>query len=939
MKINKIYSLSKTLFLILFVSINMSMMSQNGLHFNGSSGYNDDHVSIPHHSTFNLTALTFESWVYWNGNGAISNLFMKTGNSGIGDYGYGVGIRSDGYIEWWQQYSGFAGPNSSSNPVTANTWTHIAVTVVDGGDVNFYVNGVLSGTVSGALIVNGTKELIIGKQGPHDNYFNGIMDEFRLWNKVKTQAEIVADMDCEIPTSASGLLVNYHFNQGVAAGNNTSVTNLTDASGNNHNGTLNNLTLTGSTSNWVTSREFNCNNKSSLYFDGVNDHLRIAHNSKLNPSTEMTIEAWVYRTANQYGTVVSKYEDDGNNRGYMINFGEMGDASKLCFIATNTGNWLPNPKIQWETNASLNLNQWYHVAITFTQNGTNNLKYYLDGVLTDQTTWNYSINPTPADLYIGGYDGWTNGFNAGANSRYFAGKLDEVRIWNKARSSSQIYENKNKEISSEKNLIAYYKFNEGIADADNSSINTANDASKNNHNATINNFAKTGTSSNYSDQFKFKKIKKENSTFLLDFNNYTVGNINGQDNWLSVKNLTSNDIEVVDSLGPDKTRALTQKAFGANVFVNGNKNISSIFNNTGFKDSNASYQITYDVVQNYWGINFVVGYDANADGKISIGDATEVALRTEFRTEGSGVGFMTTPSTTKGLDSLIKNYNWHNVKIKIQNMKKGGMADIESYDYVTGKTRGVYNIPLGLDYNSTGKLNPANWNILGLSFQTSDAKIDNIKFEKTLELACKNDSINDVRAACDSFKWIDGNTYTDNNSVASIKYTNEYGCDSIVTLKLTINKINPATTNTNQTITATESGATYQWIDCDSNKIISGANNQSFTTNKNGNFAVIITKNGCSDTSNCVSMNKVGLNNFYTISNTSIYPNPASSVLNVQSNLTIKNLQYEIFDLFGKSVKSGVLVNENDLIDINSLSNGTYNLKINEMNIRFVKIN
>ena len=42
------------------------------------------------------------------------------------------------------------------------------------------------------------------------------------------------------------------------------------------------------------------------------------------------------------------------------------------------------------------------------------------------------------------------------------------------------------------------------------------------------------------------------------------------------------------------TKALTQKAFGAQVFVNGNKNISSIFNNTGFSDSNASYQLSFD---------------------------------------------------------------------------------------------------------------------------------------------------------------------------------------------------------------------------------------------------------------------------------------------------------------------------------------------------------
>lgn len=890
----------------------------------------NDYIECPNNNALNLTEATFETWVYWEGNSYFDNIFMK------GDYGWGAAIVDDGTIEWWQQYTGGAGPNSNKK-VKKNEWTHIAITVTNGGSITFYINGDTAGTKAGALIVNNSDKLIIGRQGTGCgcNFFKGKIDEFRIWNTIRTQAQIQANMNMEL-SSQSNLITYFNFNEGTPNSNNSSINQITDRSSTGINGVLINFAKNGSNSNWSTQFQ---TIKASLYFDGINDHLRIAHHSKLNPSTEMTIEAWVYRTANQYGTLVAKYEDDGDNRGYMINFGELGDPSKLCFIATNTGNWTPSPKIQWQTNASLNLNQWYHVAITFTQNGTNNLKYYLDGVLTDQTTWNYSINPTPADLYVGGYDGWTNGFNAGANSRYFSGKIDELRIWNKARSSSQIYENKNIEISPNKNLVAYYKFNEGIADADNSSVLNAYDASGNNYTATINNFAKTGTSSNYSDPFKFKKIKKETSTFLLDFNNYTVGNLNGQDNWLTVKNLTNNDIEVVDGLGPDGTKALTQTAFGSNVFVNGNKNISSIFNNTGFSDSNASYQLSFDVVQNFWGINFVIGYDANTDGKITLTDATEAAISTEFRTQGTGVGFMTTPAGSKGLDTLIKNNNWHNVKIKIQSMKKGGMADIESFDYVTGKTRGVYNIPLGIDYNNSGKINPANWNIFGLSFQTEGAKIDNIKFEKTLELACKNDSIKNVVSTCEAYTWIDGNTYTESNDTANIKYTNEYGCDSIVILKLTINTINIATTNTNQTITATENGATYQWIDCDSNKIINGATNQSYTTSINGTFAVIITKNGCSDTSECVNMNKVGINNLDAFSTISLYPNPASSVLNVQSISNIENLKYEIFDLFGKSVKTGVLMNKNTSIDINSLSNGTYSLKINETHLRFVKIN
>ena len=58
-------------------------------------------------------------------------------------------------------------------------------------------------------------------------------------------------MNCEIATTAPGLVANYHFNQGAAAGINTGVNSLTDVSGSNNNGTLVNFALTGSTSNWI----------------------------------------------------------------------------------------------------------------------------------------------------------------------------------------------------------------------------------------------------------------------------------------------------------------------------------------------------------------------------------------------------------------------------------------------------------------------------------------------------------------------------------------------------------------------------------------------------------------------------------------------------------------------------------------------------------------
>src|SRR5690606_21350718 len=74
----------------------------------------------------------------------------------------------------------------------------------------------------------------------------------------------------------------------------------------------------------------------------------------------------------------------------------------------------------------------------------------------------------------------------------------------------------------------------------------------------------------------------------------------------------------------------------------------------------------------------------------------------------------------------------------------------------------------------------------------------------------------DVVTACNSFKWINGVTYTSDNNTATetLVAAAANGCDSIVTLNLTIHALpNTATTISGATITATESGALYKWMD------------------------------------------------------------------------------------------------------------------------------
>jgi hypothetical protein len=139
----------------------------------------------------------------------------------------------------------------SAATATIGVWQHVAASW-DGAVLKIYVNGVLSNTkpLSGSNIRNTINPIWIGANQIGEN-FNGSIDEVRIWNRTLCQPEIANNMNGEIATTLPNLIGNFHFNQGIAAATNTTVTNLTDASASALTGTLTNIALTGSTSNWI----------------------------------------------------------------------------------------------------------------------------------------------------------------------------------------------------------------------------------------------------------------------------------------------------------------------------------------------------------------------------------------------------------------------------------------------------------------------------------------------------------------------------------------------------------------------------------------------------------------------------------------------------------------------------------------------------------------
>lgn len=187
----------------------------------------------------------------------------------------------------------------------------------------------------------------------------------------------------------------------------------------------------------------------------------------------------------------------------------------------------------------------------------------------------------------------------------------------------------------------------------------------------------------------------------------------------------------------------------------------------------------------------------------------------------------------------------------------------------------------------------------------------------TLDLTLNHSSTAlDTQTACNSFTWIDGNTYSSNNTSATHTLTNAVGCDSVVTLNLTINSLLTSVSQSGATLTADELGATYQWLSCPSFTPINGAISRSFTTPSNGDYAVVVSNINCSDTSDCYSVTNVGMIENDLEKKISLYPNPSTGHFSIDLSDINGEVGLSITDTEGRVVQSGSYLGA-QLVEIN----------------------
>ncbi|MEY4875179.1 MAG: hypothetical protein RL708_328 [Bacteroidota bacterium] len=173
---------------------------------------------------------------------------------------------------------------------------------------------------------------------------------------------------------------------------------------------------------------------------------------------------------------------------------------------------------------------------------------------------------------------------------------------------------------------------------------------------------------------------------------------------------------------------------------------------------------------------------------------------------------------------------------------------------------------------------------------------------------------------------------------------NQFGCDSSLMLHLTVTDLNPAIAQMHDTLYATGVGA-IQWIRCDSNLQIAGANSNYFIPKVPGVYAAIFTANNCIATTDCVvdSFSVGGINNIKLNNRITVYPNPCGEKLIVSSNNYAVNT-IVVTNLLGQqqNVKVEKLNTINYQLNTEHLPSGIYILKItdtnnNVMNGKFVK--
>ncbi|KKU25531.1 MAG: hypothetical protein UX39_C0026G0003 [Candidatus Magasanikbacteria bacterium GW2011_GWA2_46_17] len=377
----------------------------NCLNFDGAN----DYVKLPDIFLSTPKAMTVEGWFKTT---TIAQSMLFSINS------YSMYINRGGQPDG--SLLPFFDNNSTGDPgwgdYNDGNWHYFAATT-DGSTTSLYVNGEFINSRPENISQRLDGAAVGAIYDASANWYNGSIDELRVWNRVLSAAEIKSNYQKSMTACAEATLMcsdpqltavwKMDEGIGIIAG---------DSTKNNLDGALKNgLNNTG----WKSGADCKFTNGKCLEFDGVDDIVEVDDNVSLDIASVFTLSAWVYVNGDtgDHQVIAGKwYDGESIAHSYYLELTpelhpEIGVNSAGCIS--------PN---------AISANEWHFVA------GTNDgatQKIYVDGVLKNSCNNGGSPNNTSAPLTIGR---WTKS----DDKNPFKGRIDEVMLWNKALTDNQI---------------------------------------------------------------------------------------------------------------------------------------------------------------------------------------------------------------------------------------------------------------------------------------------------------------------------------------------------------------------------------------------------------------------------------------------------------------------------------------------------------------------
>ncbi|MBN1448039.1 MAG: carboxypeptidase regulatory-like domain-containing protein [Bacteroidetes bacterium] len=407
----------------------------------GGSSY----LSIAYDDAFNVdiaraAAISIDAWVRPTQSGQLMCIVGNDRN--VSSYWFGLSPQRR-----LRFYPNPAYHEESSSTIPLNTWTHVGVSFdASGNEMKFYINGALDRQIKTgqSYLGYGYFDLRIGADrdnaGPAD-YWTGGIDEVRIWRSVVDFSN-AAGLLYRIPWAMAGGL-HGRFLQGAWRLNGNAL-----AAVGGHNGSN-----VGSVSYAQTPDPPHYQRISLIVTNGPDrgDHVTIPNDPALTLTQNFTLECWVRPATGghaQFQTFLTKGSHSANRWNYWLGLNKSN--GRVRFLPT--GNW----QLPLESKATLSLNTWTHVAARFERSGNGSIATIFINGIPDQTqTYTTTGSGNKDELLIGSADVQSTGTTAYG----YSGAIDEVRIWNTARTDDQIADHHRMEFEGPTaGLVAVYRF-------------------------------------------------------------------------------------------------------------------------------------------------------------------------------------------------------------------------------------------------------------------------------------------------------------------------------------------------------------------------------------------------------------------------------------------------------------------------------------------------